>query len=167
MNNTMKHLSCRVLLSVGIGLLCLPAVRAGGIHRWVDADGVVHFGDRPPPGIQSETLAQPSRSESDSSATKRDARPLDEAARRERRRRLLRAFEEERRERAMREAEAARRAEQRRRACVQARDNLRSIRQASGLYRLDERGERVFLDREARARAEARAEAEVARYCGD
>ena len=162
---TMKHLSCRVLLSVGIGLLCLPAVRASGIHRWVDADGVVHFGDRPPPGVRAETLEQPSRSAA--SATKQGTRPLDEAARRERRRRLLRAFEEERRERALREAEAARRAEQRRRACLQARDNLRSVRQASGLYRLNERGERVFLDREARARAEARAEAEVARYCAD
>ena len=153
------------MIAVGIGLVGLPAGWADGIHRWVDADGVVHFGDRPPPGVQAERLEQPSRTTSP--ATRQVARPLDEAARRERRRRLLRAFEEERRERALREAQAAQRAEQRRRACLQARDRLRRLRQATGVYRLDERGERVFLDREARARAEARAEAAVARYCAD
>lgn len=32
------------------------AVQAATVHRWVDADGQVHFGDAPPEGAGAETI---------------------------------------------------------------------------------------------------------------
>ena len=35
----------------------LPA--QAGVYRWVDSSGQVHFGERPPPGIESKTVKPP------------------------------------------------------------------------------------------------------------
>lgn len=32
-----------------VAFLCAHALQAGGIKKWIDADGKVHFGDAPPP----------------------------------------------------------------------------------------------------------------------
>jgi hypothetical protein len=37
-------------------LLGSAAVPAEGVYRWVDAQGLVHYGDHPPPGVQVETI---------------------------------------------------------------------------------------------------------------
>ena len=39
------------------GLLALPWVQAGKVYRWVDADGVAHYGDRMP----ASATAKPAR----------------------------------------------------------------------------------------------------------
>lgn len=36
-------------------LLIASAASAGEIHKWVDKDGVVHYGDAPPPAEQQES----------------------------------------------------------------------------------------------------------------
>jgi|GEM_PF-1181393 len=42
------------LVGISFGLfLSLPAV-AGSIYRWVDKQGQVHFGDKPPVGVQAK-----------------------------------------------------------------------------------------------------------------
>ena len=45
-------------IKIAIALLTLaPAIaHAGEIHRWVDDDGRVHYGDRPPATRQAETV---------------------------------------------------------------------------------------------------------------
>lgn len=40
-------------------LLAPAAAQAGDVYRWVDAQGQVHYGDRPPPGVQAESLPPP------------------------------------------------------------------------------------------------------------
>lgn len=34
-----------------VSLLCAGLVQAQGAYRWVDQDGKVHYGDRPPPAV--------------------------------------------------------------------------------------------------------------------
>lgn len=69
----------RLILSSSLLLaLAVPAM-AGSIYKWVDAQGVTHFGTKPPQGVQAEPInpvvpqpsstpqrAQPSREESSS-----------------------------------------------------------------------------------------------------
>ncbi|MDD3447643.1 MAG: DUF4124 domain-containing protein [Gammaproteobacteria bacterium] len=137
-------------------VLAAPAV-AGGIYRWTDAQGQVHFGDRPPAGA-GEALPLTSR------PTPPAPEP-DAGARRARQDRLLRAFETERRERAEQAAAARAETERRERNCRAARERLAGARSAAYLFRRDGSGERVILDDGERAAAEAESEALVARWC--
>ncbi len=137
--------------------LCLgTAAGAGEIYRWTDADGNVHFGDRPP---------DPDR------ADKVEVRPppADPAAARrrlEQERRLLRAFDEERRAQERERREAAREAERRRRNCDKAREILKEYREAAYLYDENPDGSRRIFSHEERAAAEREAQEQVARWCG-
>jgi hypothetical protein len=147
----MRHLVALLILA------CLSPAAAGEIYRWTDAQGRVHFGDRPPAGAGE---ALPLTSSPTPPAPEPDA-----GARRAQRERLLRAFEAERRERE--EQAAAVRAEtaRRERNCRIARERLEGVRAAAYLFRRDGSGERVILDDTERAAAEAETEALVAQWC--
>ena len=41
---------------ITLALLVPLAVNAAGIHKWVDADGNVSYGDTPPPNAQSQNV---------------------------------------------------------------------------------------------------------------
>ena len=45
-------------LLVGLSPMCM----AGQVYKWVDAQGVTHFGSQPPPGGQATTVIKPSPS---------------------------------------------------------------------------------------------------------
>lgn len=143
-------------------LLCLalaaalPAAGAQEVYRWTDADGKVHFSDRPRDDaaarVQVDTLAP-----ADGGA--------EHLARERKRQRLLEVFARERDQAAYREAYAAKQAETRATNCGIARDNLRSLREAPLVYDLDEAGERVYLSDDQRHRALNQARQEVATWC--
>lgn len=48
----------RLIAAAVIALLC-TAVQAVEVYKWVDQDGVVHYGDRPRPGAESLELREP------------------------------------------------------------------------------------------------------------
>ncbi len=41
---------------VGVGLVAMTATATAEIHQWRDADGQVHFGDRPPADADAEVI---------------------------------------------------------------------------------------------------------------
>ncbi len=51
----MKFLRASVALAAGA---CIAA-HAGEIHRWKDADGRIHYGDKPPPNVTTKPVAAP------------------------------------------------------------------------------------------------------------
>jgi hypothetical protein len=140
-----------------LGLLIATAAIAADIYKWTDADGNVHYGDRPI-GQQSERVpivsrpTDPARIQALSQA-RADARAqaAEEAA-------ALAAegpTEEELR------AEARERAEK----CSSYRERLQRFVTSRRLYREDENGERVYLDEEEMQAARQRVEDQVADYC--
>ncbi len=136
----------------------MPSADAG-VYRWVDDQGRVHFGDKPPDKERAESI--------DTTASPAPARPAPNAAeRRDKQQRLLRAWEEERRQRE--EAQAKNKEEQERREnnCRIARDRLRSYRDAGYLYDLDAKGERRVFSYAERDAAIKEMEAAVAQWCG-
>ncbi len=49
---------CRVFSTALLAVMLALTVDAATetIYRWVDAEGIVHFGDRPPEGVKAETV---------------------------------------------------------------------------------------------------------------
>ena len=46
----------RFLFLVLVAVLCAPAAQAAKIYKWVDENGRVHFGEKPPKGQASEEI---------------------------------------------------------------------------------------------------------------
>jgi hypothetical protein len=139
-------------------LVCASGPSAAAeVYKWTDAEGRVHFGDRPP---RSGADAVPlSRKTQPSAAPTPDER-LDKQ------RRLLHAFEEERRQQRDTQAQAQQEKATRQRNCAEARDDLRNQEVAGALYRLGADGQRVYLDAAERARALEETRTAVRHWCG-
>lgn len=150
----MKTIVCA---SLALCACLLAAAAPAEVYKWTDAEGRVHFGDRPPQG-GAETVQMSEKADNDPAATPEE--------RLEKQRRLLHAFEEERRQKRDAREQARRDKAERQRNCAEARDNLHSQETASAVYRLGPDGERVYLDDAEREQALARARAAVEQWCG-
>jgi hypothetical protein len=138
--------------------LALAAQGAGaeGVYKWTDAQGRVHFGDRPP-GEASTTAIAPL-------APPAAPAPTD-AERAVRQQRLLDMYRDERLEKEEREAKQKAEDEERRRRCAHAKDRLDRYERSPRIYDPQQNGERRYLsdgERDAEIRT---ARNEVARLC--
>ncbi len=147
----MAHLQRAIVL--GLLLLCGAAAR-GEVFKCTDASGRVQFTDHP---CDADATVIPRK------AAPAEAEGPDEHMRKTRR--LLDAMRQEREQAQQQKAEQQAEAEKRKRECLNARDDLRNITQASHLYRLDEQGNRVILSDEERTRATDDTRARVAQWC--
>ncbi len=153
----MYTLTRQALIVLGaISVIAAPV--AAEVYTWRDADGTVHYGDKP--------------GTDDARKLDIDSRPTDKAAVAERysRRQAARTeFNEERAEQRtsaeQQAAEAAAEKAERQAQCEKARDRLGRFVNSRRLYRLDENGERRYLDDEEIGQARARAEEAVTRHC--
>jgi hypothetical protein len=136
------------------GLLFLALPCFGQVYRWVDQNGVTHYGERPPQGKSAREVQ-------DRLGTPAAASPgpdMDwQAKDREFRARQLRAQTAD--------EQKAREAAGRQQQCNQQRDSLARLRQSGRTYRLDEKGERIYLGDEDREALIARQERLVAANC--
>lgn len=137
-------------------LLQAPGIQAAEVYRWVDADGRVQFGDRPPADAQAEQIEVG------------DQEPIsgDLDQRRERRERLLDVMEEERarEDRAM--AEDAEQESRRRANCAKATETARQLEDARFIYEpTDDPYNPRVLDDAERTRAAERARRDVEEWC--
>lgn len=130
-------------------------VLADDIYKWTDADGNVHYEDRPSDDYGVERLKLTSTRTSNSAVRDRaQAHQDSEAARREAKNI---AADEAR--------TAAEESEQREQQCASHRAKLQDLLQSSRLYRLDDKGERVYLDEVQTLESRQRAEELVKEYC--
>ena len=146
------------LLCAAMAMTVASGAAANEIYKWTDENGTVHYGDRPSGATTEERLAMTYR-RTDSAAVQQRVQARVEAttARREARSAAAEAEEEA----AEKEAIAAERAEQ----CDMARARLESFVQSRRLYRMDENGERVYLDDAQRENAQQKAEQQISEYC--
>lgn len=149
--------SLRRWLTAALGLtLAATAVVAGAqVYKWRDAEGVVHYGDRPPAGkgtlidIQ-EHIGAPA--------------PADEAVSASQLRGDLPVVEIE----PLPESEAASATDdraKRQEACANARAKVQQFSDGWRFYSLDGKSERKWLTEAERAKAEARWRQEVDKWC--
>ena len=130
---------------------------SGEIYKWTDADGDVHYGDRPI-GTDIERLDMISNStDNDAIQASVEARHDREATRSEARSKR----DEENRAAAEARAEAAQRGVK----CQDSRSRMQTYLQSRRLYKQDDAGERVYLDEDQTAQARADAEEMIQKYC--
>jgi len=135
-----------------------PAVwAAGGVYKWVDEQGRVHYGERPPASSQSQEMQlkqQPTQGLS-----------VDEPSREEQQQRLLRAFEEERAQKEEAKQKSKAEAAERERNCGRARDRLTRYQRSGFIYDIDQQGNRRILNDAEREATMREAEAAVRHWC--
>lgn len=159
-------------LSVAMGLmLCLALPASAQMYKWVDSNGKVQYSDKPPPSnIKTEKLREaapaasaPAASE-DKGAAKKDAakagpRTQAEEEQAFRKRQLDTAKAQQAEDK--KQAEARQKEEN----CTRARAALTNLEMGGRQVRIDDKGERVFLEEDQIARETAKARQDVATAC--
>jgi hypothetical protein len=141
-----------------IAFAATSVVFAGDIYKWTDADGNIHYGDRPGEGSQPERMAlvshptDPARIQV-ANAARATARTEAAAA-------AATAAANEPSPEDLR-AQAAERAQK----CATYRQQMLTFATSRRLYREDEAGERVYLDEDQTIAARQRVEDQVVEYC--
>ncbi len=131
---------------------------SGEIYKWTDADGDVHYGDRPI-GTDVERLHVISNSNTDNDAVQAsiEARHDRDTARSEAR--------SKRDEADQAAADARAEAAQRDVKCQESRTRMQTYLQSRRLYQQDDAGERVYLDEDQTMQARADAQEMIQKYC--
>lgn len=138
----------RVLLC----LLLLPGLAAAEIYRWTDANGQVHFGQRPAaPGAQ-QIEVKPQVVEQDQLT-------------RERQERTDRFYDARREEQAQASVVAAEQQAKRTRECRELRNRLASIPEGRSYYRTEANGQRSYYSEEQVDTARQQLRERVAERC--
>ncbi|RZU38419.1 uncharacterized protein DUF4124 [Fluviicoccus keumensis] len=125
-------------------LLCLALPCHAEIFQWTDADGKVHFTDKPPANQKSRTvdIRTPGGTAPSPSAAPASTSGNDDALARQRR--MLKTLDEEKavKAEAERKATAQRNAQQQN--CATLRDQQRQYNEGGRFYSLDDKGERKY-----------------------
>jgi hypothetical protein len=137
-------------------LLCAGAAAVADIYKWLDEQGKVHYGDRPPaaPGDSQAVEITPPTPVS-----------ADQAERAHARRRLLEAYEADRADELREQAEADAAREEMARKCERARRDLAAVGRANVVYTQGKDGERIYMSDRDREQAVATAEAWMRKWC--
>ncbi len=137
----MSHMKTLMTLVVTLLAMCASVASANEIYKWTDADGNVIYGDRP----QEDSVGSVERVAIASRRT--DAASVSAAVDARRERDTARNDARSARESAERDAAEARaEAEQLAQRCGEYRARLEKMLVSRRLYRLNEEGQREFLD---------------------
>jgi hypothetical protein len=117
-----------------------------GLNKWVDAEGKVHYSDTPPPEVKTETVrniagkgqVEAPSSYSPKSIAEREAN--------------FRKSKLEKEEFAQKKSQQDAEAEAKKQNCEGARQNARSLEEGGRIFSYDSKGERNYLDDDARAK---------------
>ena len=130
---------------------------AGQIYKWTDAEGNVHYEDRPiGDGVEKHTVLSSNTDNTDVQAgietrLERDAVRSEARSKRD----------EDKQAAAAAEAES----EKRDAKCEESRSRLETYLQSRRLYKQDDAGERVYLDENQTTKARADAQDMIQKYC--
>jgi len=143
-------------LPVMLVLTMASAFAIADVYKWIDADGKVHYGDRPPAaGTDVHTMTLPAAPPGDA----------DRGQRRLTQQRLLEAFDAERAALAQAAAESAAAKQEALQRCQKASRELARIERANIVYTTDNSGERVYMSDEDRRDATAEISRWITGHC--
>ena len=142
-------------------LVLAPLTLRAEIYKWVDEDGNVHFGDRAGHG---EAVELTIKGEEDKKTSYEDSGGKG-FAREEKRQRILDAMNEDREEREKLKEDERIQQKNKKIQCAQLRDKMRRLKTATGLYNLDENGNRIFLSNKDRGKSEGNLKKVIDKHC--
>jgi hypothetical protein len=153
---------------IGLAAIWVGTAQAQA-YKWVDKNGHVEYGDRPPAGAKVTPLgnlapspAAPAPAASANGEAKNAQKgPLTPAQQELQFRRRMKAAQDAA-AKADRERHAA---QEKKENCENARQTLRTLESGQRIARLDSKGERYFISDEQRAQDTARARTAVSQWC--
>jgi hypothetical protein len=140
--------------------LLLPLVNHAGVYKWIDDDGKVHYSDTP---ITTQPSVEMTIDHSAPAPSLHGGN--DQMSREEKRERLLQSMQEDRIEKQEQREKQQALKQQNRAKCNRYRDQMRHYERASGLYRLDDNGQRVYMSNNDRAKATKNLQRQIRKYC--
>ena len=144
-------------LLITLFLLCALPATAGELYRWVDAEGRVHFGDRPPTEAKAESVGEQLKPVNGATPIS-DQNPSQPVSVRQRELNIDREYRERKR------VEQARAAQQQQAACAEARRQLQILQ--GPVYFVDGEGNTSTISERQRQQQAREMEAKVRRICG-
>lgn len=147
------------LLFIALSFI-LNSAYAGPVYKWVDEDGQVHYGGKPMHKDAEEVTIKKRYIDSNTATT-----PLTAKERAENQKRFINALDAENRSIAEAKKKNQQQDEMRTTRCHAARDQLKRQESASALYDLDDKGNRVLLDKEQYDIAMNQARERVSKWC--
>ena len=150
----------RIILSLFFSFMAVSSVNAAKVYKWVDEDGQVHYGSKPRDNSAKEIEIKNRYIDSGNTAP-----PLSAQERADKQQKFINALDEENQSLS---AEKRKKREQEERniaRCNAARDQLKRREAASALYDLDEKGNRILLDKKQYEIAMAQARERVEKWC--
>jgi len=139
-------------------MLVSSCAYAQSMYKWVDEKGVTHFSSDPPPDGKAQKIEVKPQPRSTG------AQPLIPLTPEEARKRAL-ELHEERLAREKRDEDARKNADAAKARCKRAQDTLAMLRSGRRIRSTNERGERVYMEDDARAAETQNAEKAVDAYC--
>ncbi len=113
------------------------AFAAGGLYKWVDEKGVVHYSDTPPAGKAAKKFEASPQPLLDNTQAPPHSRSWQEQLQDSNERRFREGKGQQEQQKKVQEAESK---------CRQARSALESLKQERPLYRVGKDGERIYLE---------------------
>lgn len=165
----MKNSYVKLVMALGTLLLIVLPVHAE-IYKWVDKDGAVRYTDTPPPvGVKpistinkKSTKPAPAAKLPDGSMTNPAFNETANGVSQQDVAKKKRELEElERKNNAEKEAQA----KQRQLNCIAAKANYQNYSQGGRVYRMNEKGEREYVDEKGFAEGAAQAQRDIQEYC--
>ncbi len=138
-------------------LILFPLAAAAQMYQWKDAEGRVHYSDRPPTGnIPSRTLKEPSSLTGDPGNARKGlaTQNMD--------------FRKRQGEKDSAEGKAEKEkqdTEEKNRNCEQARTHMRNLDSGQRMVATDDKGQQVVLDDAGRAREKETAQKAIDAWC--
>jgi len=126
------------------------------VYKWTDKEGNVHYGDKPVVQQKATELNINTKARSGFSVSSDKKKARDQ---------LLEEFKEDREARNKKRNDKRVAKKKLRKRCARARDSLKRYREASGVYKLNKKGERVFYSKEARAKKERAYNKAIKKHC--
>ena len=153
---------------IGLAAIWVGTAQAQA-YKWVDKNGHVEYGDRPPAGAKVTPLgniAPPPAAPAPAASANGEAKnaqkgPLTPAQQELQFRRRMKAAQDAA-AKADRERHAA---QEKKENCENARQTLRTLESGQRIARLDSKGDRYFISDEQRAQDTARARNAVSQWC--
>lgn len=132
-------------------LILMPALASAQIYRWTDAEGRVHFGQRPPAGAE-QIEVRPQVVERDDQTREREARSE-------------RFFDARRQEQQAAREQASQTRADREQECQSLRSQLSQLQLGGRFFRNDAAGERVYYSDSELEAARQRLAARISQVC--
>nr|WP_010131968.1 DUF4124 domain-containing protein [Microbulbifer agarilyticus] len=138
---------------LALGVFATSPAMAGELYRWVDEDGKVHFGDRPPVEAKAESLEGQLKPVNSAEPTQRQGLPNN-----------TRKNQIDQEYAARKQAEKAKQQRAQQKACNYARKQLKILQ--GPVYFVDAEGNESTISERQRVDEARKLEAQIRRNCG-